>query len=474
MSATLTNWPATTAAPGTISVPVPGSVVIFTAWNWSAGVSRGSVKPKSARATVYGVSSNVVTVFGVPTGASLTAVTFTVSWRGVGSTSTPPFAVPPLSCTWKVKLAYGVPLASAAGASTSRPASMSPTLTNWPATTAAPRTLSVPVPGSVVIFTAWKALGGVSWGSVKPKSARANVYAVSSSVVTVVAVPTGASLTGVTFTVSARGVGSRSTPPLAVPPLSCTWNVKLAYGAPFASAAGVNTSRPASMSPTLTNWPATTAAPRTLSVPVPGSVATLTAWKPLAGVSWGSVKPKSARANVYGVSSSVVTVFGVPTGASLTGVTFTVSGRGVGSRSTPPFAVPPLSCTWNVKLAYARPLASAAGVNTSPFASRSPTLTNCPAATAVPLSLSVPAPGSVVTSTASKALAGLSWGSVNPKSARANAYGVSSSVVTVVAVPTGASLTGVTFTVRARGVGSRSTPPLAVPPLSCTWNVKLV
>src|SRR5438552_1650065 len=243
--------------------------------------------PKSARTNVYGVSSNVVTVVGVPTGASLTAVTLTVSKRGVGSRSTPSFAVPPSSCTWNVRFAYGVPLASAAGVNFSRPASMSPTLTNCPAATAAPWTLSVPVPGSVVIFTAWKALGGVSWGSVTRRSARANVYGVSSSVVTVVAVPTGASLTGVTFTVSARGVGSRSTPPFAVPPLSCTWNVKLAYGVPLASAAGANTSRPASMSPTLTNWPATTAAPRTLSVPVPGSVATLTAWKPLAGVSCG-------------------------------------------------------------------------------------------------------------------------------------------------------------------------------------------
>src|SRR5207249_877913 len=226
---------------------------------------------------------------------------------------------------------------------------------------AVPLSLSAPATGSVVIRTAWRPLAGLSWGSVNPKSARANVYGVSSSVVTVVAVPTGASLTGVTFTVSARGVGSRSTPPLAVPPLSCTWKVKLAYGVPLASAAGANTSRPASRSPTLTNWPATTVVPRPLSVPVPGSVVIFTAW-----------------------------------------------------------------------------MASAAGVNTSPFASRSPTLTNWPAVTAVPLSLSVPVPGSVVIFTAWKASGGLSWGSVKPKSARANVYGVSSNVVTVGGVPTGA------------------------------------
>src|SRR5438876_110009 len=399
-------------------------------------------------------------------------VTFTVNTRGVGSRSTPPLAVPPSSCTWNVKLAYGVPLASAAGLNTSRPASIAPTVTNCPAVIAVPLSVSVPAPGSVVIRTAWRWLAGLSCGSVKPKSARTNVYGVSSNVVTVVGVPTGASLTAVTLTVSKRGVGSRSTPSFAVPPSSCTWNVRFAYGVPLASAAGANTSRPASRSPTLTNWPATTAAPRTLSVPVPGSVVIFTAWKALGGVSWGSVKPKSARANVYGVSSSVVTVVAVPTGASLTGVTFTVSARGVGSRSTPPFAVPPLSCTWNVKLAYARPLASAAGVNTSPFASRSPTLTNCPAVTAVPLSLSVPVPGSVVIFTAWKASGGLSWGSVKPKSARANVYGVSSNVVTVGGVPTGASLTAVTFTVNVRGVESRSTPPLPVPPSSCTWNVR--
>ena len=168
---------------------------------------------------------------------------------------------------------------------------------------------------------------------------------------TVVAIPTGASLTDITFTVRERGVGSRSTPPLAVPPSSCTWNVKLAYGVPLASAAGLNTSRPASIAPTVTNCPAVIAVPLSVSVPAPGSVVIRTAWSWLAGLSWGSVKPKSARTNVYGASSNVVTVVGVPTGASLTAVTFTVSARGMGSRFTPPLAVPPSSCTWKVKLA---------------------------------------------------------------------------------------------------------------------------
>ena len=62
--------------------------------------------------------------------------------------------------------------------------------------------------------------------------------------------PVGASLTDVTLTVIVLGVGSRSTPPLAVPPSSCTWKVKLAYAVPLALAAGVNISRPPVMSAT--------------------------------------------------------------------------------------------------------------------------------------------------------------------------------------------------------------------------------
>ena len=39
----------------------------------------------------------------IATGASFTAVTSTVIVFGLWSVSTPPAAVPPLSCTWKVK-----------------------------------------------------------------------------------------------------------------------------------------------------------------------------------------------------------------------------------------------------------------------------------------------------------------------------------------------------------------------------------
>ena len=46
-------------------------------------------------------------------------------------------------------------------------------------------------------------------------------------------------------------------------------------------------------------------------------------------------------------------------------------------------------------------------------------------------------------------------------------------MVTVLSAPAGASLTAVTLMVIVLGDWSRSTPPLAVPPSSCTWKVKL-
>ena len=66
----------------------------------------------------------------------------------------------------------------------------------------------------------------------------------------------------------------------------------------MALAAGVNFSLPAVMSATETNWPAVTATPLSASVPAAGSVVILTARSVLAGVSLGSLKPKSAAVNV--------------------------------------------------------------------------------------------------------------------------------------------------------------------------------
>ena len=95
--------------------------------------------------------------------------------RGIGIDAAA--AVPPLSCTWKVKLASGDPIAFAAGVNSSLPAEMSAALTYWPTVTAVPLSVSVPaVPvGSVAIFTASRLLGGLSLGSLKPKSDAANV-----------------------------------------------------------------------------------------------------------------------------------------------------------------------------------------------------------------------------------------------------------------------------------------------------------
>ena len=105
---------------------------------------------------------------------------------------------PPSSCTWKVKLAYPVPLALATGVNTSLPPTMSAALTKSPALTSTPLSVRLPAPDSVAIFTAVSALAGVSAASLKPKSVAANVYTVSSSVLTVLLVPAGASLTAVT------------------------------------------------------------------------------------------------------------------------------------------------------------------------------------------------------------------------------------------------------------------------------------
>ena len=72
------NSPALTSTPLSVRLPAPGSVVIFTALSALAGLSAASLKPKSAPAKVYAVSSSVVTVLLVPAGASLTAVTLMV------------------------------------------------------------------------------------------------------------------------------------------------------------------------------------------------------------------------------------------------------------------------------------------------------------------------------------------------------------------------------------------------------------
>jgi electron-transferring-flavoprotein dehydrogenase len=104
MLAAETLCPALSATPDRVKLPTPGSVVICTALNALAGLSLKSVNPKSTPAKVYCVSSEVVIVLSLPAGASLTEVTSTLIVLGEASRSTPALAVPPSSCTWKVKL----------------------------------------------------------------------------------------------------------------------------------------------------------------------------------------------------------------------------------------------------------------------------------------------------------------------------------------------------------------------------------
>jgi len=76
----LLAWLAVTAAPESVMVPFAGSVESMTAC--SASPSIVSVKPKSATAKVYGVSSRIVCVVSVPLGSSLIGVTSKVSVLG--------------------------------------------------------------------------------------------------------------------------------------------------------------------------------------------------------------------------------------------------------------------------------------------------------------------------------------------------------------------------------------------------------
>jgi len=159
-----------------------------------------------------------------------------------------------------------------------------------------------------------------------------------------VPVQTGMSFTLVTSTVITLALASMSTPPLAVPPSSATWNVKLAYPAPLASATGVNCSFPAVMSATDTSSPAPTAALSSVRLPTDGSVVIFTrsnsSAPALLPASVGSLKPKSDAVNVYVPSSNTVTVLSVPCGASFTEVTVILAAVAV-PRPTPRLVTEP-------------------------------------------------------------------------------------------------------------------------------------
>ena len=105
-------------------------------------------------------------------------------------------------------------------------------------------------------------------------------------------------------------------------------------------------------------------------------------------------------------------------GAAFVSATVTVIVLAVGSRSIPPFAVPPSSCTWKVNVG--EPVALATGTYTNLPAVIAAAVTDAPAVTVTPLFLSDPAVGSVVIFKAASTFAGESAASVNPKSPAVN------------------------------------------------------
>ena len=109
---------------------------------------------------------------------------------------------------------------------TSFDAAMSAAGIESPAMTATPSSSSVPAAGGETIVTAASVSGGLSCGSLKPKSLVVNAYDPSLTTDTVLSTPSGASLTEVTSIVMVLGLGSRSAAPVtSVPPSSRTWKV---------------------------------------------------------------------------------------------------------------------------------------------------------------------------------------------------------------------------------------------------------
>ena len=96
--------------------------------------------------------------------------------------------------------------------------------------------------------------------------------------------------------------------------------------------------------------------------------------------------------------------------------TLIVITRAVKSVSWPPFAVPPLSCTLNVKLANAIPVWLTGGIYLNLDAKRSATGIDIPAVTLTPLSFRLPKSGIETICTAFRAFGGLSLESLKGKS----------------------------------------------------------
>ena len=164
-------------------------------------------------------------------------------------------------------------------------------------------------------------------------------------------VPDGASLTGVTLKV--MRVGGRIEIDAAVGRAAVVLHLereRRCSGEPLPLAAGVKMRLPAMISPAAITVPAVTALPDSVSVPAPGSVVILTACQHVGrrvvrigeaevGRREGVRRVLVVRDRVVGARRRVVDRSDVDRHAC----------SRVGSRSTPPLAVPPSSCTWNVK-----------------------------------------------------------------------------------------------------------------------------
>ncbi len=182
--------PAFTATPDKVKLPLPGSVVIFTALNRSP--SKASLKPNSAVVKAWAVSSKVMTVLFVPLGASLTALISTVIVYAKALSSAP-------SLTLNSKVSYVVPLALEIGTNFRFPAIISATAITWLRVTSAPFSCKLPTVSNVVILTLAKVAPAST--SEKLKSAAVNVYVVSSLVATVLFAAVGASFISLMLTV---------------------------------------------------------------------------------------------------------------------------------------------------------------------------------------------------------------------------------------------------------------------------------
>ena len=100
--------------------------------------------------------------------------------------------------------------------------------------------------------------------------------------------------------------------------MSCTWNVNVVYGVPFAFATGTNFNNPLVIFATLISCPAVTFVPLSCTTHAAGNVVIFTPLNVFAGLSFASPKPKFVVVKVYCVSSFVATVVFVPVGSSFT------------------------------------------------------------------------------------------------------------------------------------------------------------